>query len=167
MIRSLIITLILTLGLSATIPHAEAKRLQFNVNAGTEIPDEGTDREGENAFYLQIKMSTFASLARLQSSLTALFGSGYLQGEFAIGPSIYFLTPLVGKKAQAHPFLLVEGVIGVGALDETSQFDFGWAAGVGVDLRFWEKSGLTIGVQKHGQSSDSLRYYLGFYAFRN
>lgn len=154
------------LGQCFVVEPTLARSLQFNVNAGLEIPDEGDTREGNSAFYGQAKISTFGSFARLQSSLSVLFGSGYLQGEFGIGPAIYFLTPFVGKKAQAHPFILAEGIIGVGALDETSQLDFGWAAAVGVDLRLWDKSGITVGVQKHNQATSSLRYYLGVYVFR-
>ena len=140
---------------------AHATGYQININPGIDMPSKG---KRSNAYLLGGQFSVMRKMFRAQSAFTAMMGSGFLEGEAAIGFNIYLITPFVSETAFVHPFLTASGLLGIGTLKGKSRTDAGYEYGAGIDLKFWKRSGITLSVQQRSAAEQSSRYVLGIFS---
>ncbi|NCN26443.1 hypothetical protein GW915_02615 [bacterium] len=131
------------------------------LNGGMDNVRDGEERKV--ASFGQVKISTQGRLFRLHSGFTVLSGTEYVEGEAALGLSLYLLTPFVDPKAIVFPFLYGEGTAGIAYYQKAERQDFGYGYGAGVDIKFLKHSGLSFSISQHSATETTIRYTLGFF----
>ena len=138
------------------------KGFQFNFNVGTDDP-ESTDERSGSAFLMRFALSTPPKWIRLVTAFTAMTGGGLTQGEFALGPHFYVLSHI--RNSPVQPFFFAEGSFGVGTYDDEVRTDGGFGIGVGVDMNFGDRGGMTLAVEQHNATESAHRLWLGFFYY--
>lgn len=150
--------------LFAFVADARAVGYQTNANIGYDSAD-STAKRG-SAMFLQGQLATVAKVFRFHSVFTLLSGSGYREGEAAVGISIYPVSQFVSERAAIHPFITGMGTAGIGSLNNKSRLDTGYGYGVGLDVKFTRTFGWTLSIQQHQATEKSTRYSLGLFWMR-
>ena len=137
-----------------------ARNSQVNGFLGQDTPDTGEERTG-SATLFKFSLTTKPSILRFVTSFTGAVGSGFTQGELGFGVQMY---PLAFKnKSYVQPLVYIEGVFGVGSLNDKSRTDAGYDLGAGLDIRMGKISGLNISVSIHNATESSTRLWLGWF----